>query len=71
MAKVLVEGYNLKYKGGTYNFTDVQKNFWSYDYIQNLASNEVTKGIGNNKYGAERNVMYTELDLFMDRVSNI
>ena len=71
MAKVLVEGYNLKYKGGTYNFTDVQKNFWSYDYIQNLASNEVTKGIGNNKYGAERNVMYTELDLFIERASNI
>lgn len=69
MAKVLVKAYNLQHKGGTYNFTDVQKKFWSYDYIQNLASNQVTYGIGDNKYGTQRNVMYTELDLFIQRAS--
>lgn len=69
MAKILVEAYDLQYKGGTYNFTDVQTKFWSYDYIQNLASNEVTYGVGNNKYGTQRNVMYTELDLFIERAS--
>ena len=69
MAKILVEAYDLKYNGGTYKFTDVQTNFWSYNYIQNLASNEVTYGIGNNKYGTDRNVMYTELDLFIERAS--
>ena len=69
MAKILVEAYDLKYKGGTYHFSDVQSNFWSYNYIQNLASNEVTYGVGDNKYGTDRNVMYTELDLFMKRAS--
>lgn len=71
MAKILVEAYNLQYKGGTHYFKDVEKSFWSYDYIQNLASNEVTKGVGDNKYGTNRNVMYTELDLFMERVSSL
>ncbi len=69
MAKVLVEAYNLQYKGGTYNFTDVQTKSWSYNYIQNLASNKVTYGIGDNKFGAKRNVMYTELDLFIQRAA--
>jgi hypothetical protein len=69
MAKILVETFDLKSKGVKYNFTDVQSNAWSYNYIQNLASNEVTYGIGNNKYGPDRNVMFTELDLFIDRAS--
>ncbi len=69
MAKILVEAFDLQYKGGKYNFTDVQTNFWSYNYVQNLASNEVTYGIGNNKYGPDRNVMYSELELFIDRAS--
>lgn len=69
MAKVLVEAYNLMYKGTTIQFDDVKANAWSYDYIQNLASNGVTNGIGDNLYGTTQNVKYSELELFIERAS--
>ena len=69
MAKILVDAYHLQHQGGNYSFTDVTTNLWSFNYIQNLASNEVTYGIGDNKYGTTRNVMYTELEMFMERAA--
>ena len=71
MAKVLVEAFDLKQKNKTINFTDVSKNGWSYKYIQNLASNGVTVGIGQNKFGTQNNVKIVDLNAFIQRAKNI
>lgn len=72
MAKVLVEAFNLKKKSSkTINFTDVSKSGWSYSYIQTLASNGVTVGIGNNKFGTQNNVKLVDLNAFIQRAKKI
>ena len=71
LAKILVVGFELKKKNKTLNFTDVSKNGWSYQYIQNLASNGVTVGIGNNKFGTNNNVKIVDLNTFIQRAKNV
>ena len=67
LAKVLVEAFDLKHKGKTTNFSDISKSAWSYNYIQVLASNGVTIGIGNNKFGTKNNVKFVDLNTFIKR----
>lgn len=71
MAKILVEAFDLKQKGNTTNFTDVSKSGWSHSYIQNLASNGVTVGIGHNKFGTKNNVKIVDLNAFIQRAKNV
>ena len=71
MAKVLVKAYNLQNKGTTINFTDVSTSAWSYEVIQTLASNGVTIGVGNNKYGRTNNVKISDLNTFIERAKAI
>ena len=71
MAKILVVAYDLKKKSKTTNFTDVPKSGWSYSYVQNLASNGVTVGIGNNKFGTQNNVKIVDLNTFIQRAKQV
>ncbi|MFC7685749.1 NlpC/P60 family protein [Ureibacillus sp. GCM10028918] len=70
MSKVLVLAFDLTLQDNTIQFTDVKKGNWAYDYVNNLASNKVTLGIGNGAFGAKDNVTLTQLDLFIERAMN-
>lgn len=67
VAKVLVLAFDLKLQNKTYSFTDVTKSDWAYNYVNILASNEITVGKGNGVYGANDNVKLTELKSFIER----
>lgn len=70
MSKVLVLAFDLKLQDNTLQFTDVKKGNWAYDYVNNLASNKVTVGLGDGSFGAKDNVTLTQLGLFIDRAMN-
>ncbi|MDN4492175.1 C40 family peptidase [Ureibacillus aquaedulcis] len=70
MAKVLVLAFDLKLQDNTLQFTDVKKGNWAYDYVNNLASNKVTLGLGNGAFGAKDNVTLTQLGAFIERAMN-
>lgn len=67
MAKVLVTAYNLQMEGQAMTFSDVSTKNWAHDYIQVLASNNITNGIGQGLFGAKDYVSYTQLEIFIDR----
>ena len=70
MAKVLVLGFNLKLQPGSIvQFSDVKSDNWSYEYVQILASNGVTTGLGNGLYGLGDNVKLTQLATFIERAT--
>src|SRR5690606_35843301 len=50
MAKILVEGYGLKETDQKYSFTDVTDKHWAKDYIETLASNNITTGYPNGTF---------------------
>lgn len=67
ISKVLVTAYNLQMQGPAQTFTDVSKTNWAHDYVQILASNEITLGIGEGKFGATDHVTVTQLKTFIER----
>lgn len=70
ISKVLVLAFDLKSQDNTLQFTDVKKDNWAYDYVNNLASNKITIGLGNGAFGAKDNVTLTQLGLFIERAKN-
>lgn len=71
ISKVLVLAYDLKLQDNTLEFTDVKKGNWAYDYVNNLASNKVTLGLGNGTFGALDNVTLDQLGLFIERANEL
>ncbi len=70
MSKVLVVAFNLKLQDNSLQFTDVPQQNWAYAYVNNLASNKVTLGLGDGTFGAKENVSLTQLQLFIERAMN-
>lgn len=69
VAKILTLAYDLKHKGGQKNFADVSKSNWSYEFVEILASNNVTEGIGKNLFGRTDYVEKAHMDLFIERAN--
>lgn len=67
ISKVLVTAYDLQMQGSETPFSDVKPTNWAHDYIQVLASNGITKGIGEGKFGATGHVTLTQLKTFIER----
>lgn len=67
ISKVLVSAYSLQMQGSAPTFTDVSANNWAHDYIQVLASNGITYGIGEGKFGATGYVSFKQLKAFIER----
>ncbi|WP_349409390.1 S-layer homology domain-containing protein [Pseudalkalibacillus sp. SCS-8] len=65
MAKIIVTAFDLKGTGKHY-FDDNTN--WAKDYINILAENGITIGVGDNKYAPERNVEREEFAMFIYRV---
>lgn len=70
MAKVLVAAFHLKQKATNLSFTDAPASHWAHDDIKTLASNGVTVGIGNGKFGVNNNVKLVDLKAFIQRAKN-
>ena len=71
MAKVLVNAYGLTLQEGNgMTFTDVPASHWAHNYVKILASNGVTNGVGNGKYGVNDYVSLVDLNTFIERASS-
>lgn len=66
MAKILSVSYELV-PTVVVNFTDVSRTNWAYPYIQALASNYVTVGYGNGKFGANDAITRSQFAVMMAR----
>ena len=71
MAKVLVAAFKLEQKASDSNFSDAPASYWAHKDIAILASNGVTVGIGNGKFGVNSNVKLVDLKTFIQRSKNM
>lgn len=69
LAKILVESFKLK-GGKMYNFKDVSKSSWYYDYVNILASYGITIGNELNQFLPNNNVTSAEMATFLYRALN-
>ena len=67
MAKVLVAAFNLQQKATNVSFKDAPASHWAHEDVATLASNGVTVGIGNGKFGVNNNVKLVDLKTFIER----
>ncbi|MER1998641.1 MAG: S-layer homology domain-containing protein [Lysinibacillus sp.] len=67
MAKILVEGYNLK-GTSTKTFSDVPKSYSGYHYINALAATGVTDGYPDGTFGINRKVTRQHFSAFLYRI---
>ncbi|MGN7479800.1 S-layer homology domain-containing protein [Solibacillus silvestris] len=70
LSKILVESFNLKSKN-TYNFKDVSKSSWYYDYVNILASYRITTGNEHNQFLPNENVTSAQMATFLYRSLNL
>lgn len=67
LSKVLVTAFGLQHQGGETSFTDVAADNQFNEFIQILASNEITTGKIDGSFGVGENVKHTQLDAFIER----
>lgn len=67
ISKALVIAFDLQMQGSETQFADVSEADWAHDYIQILASNNITDGIGEGKFGTEDHVTITQLKTLIER----
>ncbi|MCF6138811.1 S-layer homology domain-containing protein [Pseudalkalibacillus berkeleyi] len=67
MAKIIVTAFNLKGTGKQYFDDNTVEEYWAYDYINILAENGITIGVGNNRYHPEYQVQREEFATFIYR----
>lgn len=68
LSLVLVNAFGLTNKGGTVEFKDVPTTHWAHNFVTILASNNVTLGIGNDKYGIDENVTKEQLSIYINKL---
>lgn len=69
MAKILSLAYDLKGES-SFTFADVPKTHWAYTYIQGLAKNKVTVGMGNGLFGVNDKITRAQFSVMMARTVN-
>ncbi|WP_404405010.1 S-layer homology domain-containing protein [Jeotgalibacillus malaysiensis] len=67
MAKVLSEGYGL-FDTQNISFIDVNMLHWANEYVNSLASNDVTTGFGDGTYRPEDHIARQHFAVFMARL---
>lgn len=67
MAKVLSEGYGL-FDTQNISFIDVNMLHWANEYVNSLASNDVTTGSGDGTYKPENYIQRQHFAVFMARL---
>lgn len=69
LSLVLVNAFGLTQSGDVVEFKDVPENHWAHDFVSILASNEITQGVGNGKYGIDDLVSKEQLSEFIDKLT--
>lgn len=73
MAKMIVEGKNLKNNGRDINsaFSDLSNEHWAYSYIQTAVENNMIIGYPDGTFEPEKNVTYAEAIAMILRAMNV
>lgn len=66
LAKILVQSFGLE-TGQTFDFSDVPKTSWYYEFVNILASHNITKGNEKNQFLPNDNVTSAQLATFLYR----
>ena len=66
MAAILVRAYSLQ-GNAAIAFSDVNKNLWSYSYIEKMVANNITTGYGNNTFRPTNNITRAEFSVMVYR----
>ncbi len=68
MAKIIVTAFGLKGTGKQFFDDNTVEEYWAYEYINILAENGISIGVGNNRFHPEYPVQREELATFIYRV---
>ena len=66
--KMLVEAFEIDVPDASCAFTDVPQSAWYYDYVANLYSAEIIKGIGDSMFGAGAEVSREDMCVMLYNV---
>ncbi|WP_237669722.1 S8 family serine peptidase [Virgibacillus halodenitrificans] len=64
MAAILVKAFQLEGKSNT-SFTDVPKNHWAYEVINNIVANDIARGYSDNTYRPKQPVSRQHFAVFL------
>ncbi|WP_100405491.1 S-layer homology domain-containing protein [Bacillus solitudinis] len=67
MAAILTRAYKLKAIGTTPSFPDVSKEYWAYSQIEALATNGLTGGYADGRFGPGDHVTRAQFAVFLER----
>lgn len=70
LAVILAKSYELEKNGSSVQFKDVSKNHWAYEAVQIIASQGITNGVEEQKFGLDDYVTLEQLTAFIERASN-
>ncbi|SOC34896.1 cell wall-associated NlpC family hydrolase [Ureibacillus acetophenoni] len=69
LSLVLVNAFGLTQSGEAVEFKDVPTTHWAHDFVSILASNDITQGIGDGKYGIDDLVSKEQLSEFIEKLT--